>query len=65
MNFEVKKTGRIRNIRFLIKDENTVKIWKPKNIPMYDFKLPCEYIAKYLVDENFIDRKNFKVEVVT
>lgn len=65
MNRNFKKTGIVRNIRFLIKDENTVRIWKPENIELYDFRLPCNLILKYLVDEGFMKIKDFKVEVVT
>jgi hypothetical protein len=65
MKDDFKKTGMVRNVKFLIKDENTVMIWKPKTVELYDFKIPCQYIMKYLVDENFITKKEFTVEIVT
>lgn len=63
MSRKVKK-GHVRNIKFLIENDTTVKIWKPDTIEMYDFRGQCGYIVKYLIDEGFLKSKNCKVNVV-
>jgi hypothetical protein len=46
--------------------ENKVKIYKRDNaIENYDFKPICDRLVEYLMDEAFIPRKNFRIEMVT
>lgn len=58
------KTGIIRNIKFLIENEYTVRIWKPNDQEVYDFKPQCNYVVKYLIDEGFLKNKKCKVNIV-
>jgi hypothetical protein len=59
-NFE----GKIRGVKFLIKDDRTVRIWKPANMPLEDFRPQCDLVVKYIIDEGFYTRKSCKVEIV-
>jgi hypothetical protein len=63
MSQKIKKEH-VRNIRFLIEDDTTVKIWKPDTIEMHDFRGQCGYIVKYLIDEGFLKSTKCKVNVV-
>lgn len=56
--------GLINNIQFKVETENTVKIWKPDNVEVYDFKPICNHIVKYLVDEGFMTTRKCKVLIV-
>lgn len=60
----VNKSGKIRGVKFLIKDYNTIRIWKPSDVSMDNFKEKCNYIIKYLIDEGFFDKKHCRVEVI-
>lgn len=64
MDLEIKKTGIVRNIKFLIEDASTVKIWKPIELEIYDFKPHCNYVVKYLIDEGFLKTKKCRVNIV-
>lgn len=59
-----KKQGYVNGIRFEIKDETTIKIWKPEDQSFDYFKSRCDCIIKYLIDEGLFDKKKCKVEVV-
>jgi hypothetical protein len=61
----VNKTGMVRGIKFLIKDNNTIRIWKPVDVEFSDFKENCDLVIKYLIDEGFFSKHKCKVEVVT
>lgn len=56
--------GLINNIQFKVEKEDTVKIWKPDNVEIYDFKPVCNYVVKYLVDEGFMTTRKCKVLIV-
>jgi len=59
-----KKQGFIRNIKFLIYDTQMVRIWKPKDVHLYDFKPMSNVIIKYLIDEGFMKNKKCKVQIM-
>lgn len=59
------KQGYIRGIKFLIKDTNTIRIWKPVDVEFTEFKQKCDSVIKYLIDEGFFTKHKCKVEVVT
>lgn len=61
----INKTGTVSGVKFLIKDNNTIRIWKPIDVSMEDFRSKCDYVIKYLIDEGFFDKTKCKVEVVT
>ena len=56
--------GKIRGIRFLIKDAKTIRIWKPADMPLEDFRPQCDLVVKYIIDEGFYNKKSCKVEIV-
>jgi len=46
--------------------ESKVKIYKRDNsLENYDFKSICDGLVEYLMDEAFIPRKTFRIEMVT
>lgn len=57
-------SGKIKNIKFLIKDEKTVRIWKPDNMSLEEFRPQCDLVVKYIIDEGFYNKKTCKVEIV-
>lgn len=57
-------SGTIRGIRFLIKDASTVRIWKPTDMTLEDFRPQCNLVVKYIIDEGFYSKKKCKVEIV-
>lgn len=57
--------GEVRGIKFQIKDSVTIRIWKPTEIEMDDFKFKCDLIIKYLIDEGFFKGLRCRVEVIT
>lgn len=57
--------GEVRGIKFQIKDSVTIRIWKPTEIQMDEFKFKCDLIVKYLIDEGFFKGMRCKVEVIT
>ena len=57
--------GEVRGIKFQIKDSVTIRIWKPTEIEMDDFKFKCDLIVKYLIDEGFFKGLRCRVEVIT
>ena len=59
------KQGYVGGIKFLIKDTNTIRIWKPTDVEFTDFKQRCDLVIKYLIDEGFFTKHKCKVEVVT
>jgi len=59
------KQGYVGGIKFLIKDTNTIRIWKPSDVEFTDFKERCDLVIKYLIDEGFFTKHKCKVEVVT
>lgn len=59
------KSGIVYGTKFLIKDGNTIRIWKPSDIEFSDFKQKCDFVIKYLIDEGFFTKTKCKVEVVT
>ena len=65
MNLTIKRKGLVNGIRFEIKDVDTIKIWKPEEIPFTDFKDRCDCVIRYLIDEGIFDKKKCKVEVIT
>lgn len=56
--------GIIRGVKFLIKNERTIKIWKPSEIDVEEFKPLCDLVVRYLIDEGFFKRKQCRVEIV-
>ncbi len=56
--------GKVRGIRFLVKDSSTIRVWKPADLDMAEFRPQCDYIVKYLIDEGFFNKKQCRVEVV-
>ena len=56
--------GTIRGIRFLIKDEKSVRIWKPTDMTIEEFRPQCDLAVKYIIDEGFYSKKSCKVEIV-
>lgn len=42
-----------------------IKIYNHNNIPFYDFKSTSDRLITYLMDELFIERKKFKIEIAT
>lgn len=65
MNLAIKRKGLVNGVRFEIKDVDTVKIWKPEEIPFSEFKARCDCVIRYLIDEGIFDKKKCKVEVIT
>ena len=61
----IPRNGIVYGVRFEVKNANTIRIWKPSDIPFVEFRSKCDCIVKYLIDEGFFDKKNCKVEVVT
>jgi len=61
----INKTGMVRGVKFLIKDNNTIRIWKPVSEEFSEFKEKCDLVIKYLIDEGFFTKHKCKVEVVT
>lgn len=61
----VPKSGFVHGVRFEIKDTNTIKIWKPSHIELSDFRISCNFIIKYLIDEGFYNKTKCRVELVT
>ena len=59
------KQGYVGGIKFLIKDTNTIRIWKPTDVEFTDFKQKCDFVIKYLIDEGFFNKTKCKVEVVS
>ena len=59
-----KKQGTVRNIKFLVYDVSSVRIWKPKEINLFDFKESSNYVVKYLIDEGFLKSKRCKVQIM-
>jgi len=59
------KYGLVNGVKFEIKDENTIKIWKPIDVEFHDFKNKCDLVVKYLIDEGFFNKKKCKVQVVS
>ena len=57
-------TGKIHGINFLVKDSKTIRIWKPSDLDMMEFRPQCDFVVKYLIDEGFFNKKQCKVEVV-
>jgi hypothetical protein len=57
--------GQIRGIRFLIKDEKSVRIWKPTDMSIEEFRPHCDLVVKYIIDEGFYSKKSCKVEIVS
>ena len=57
-------TGKVRGIKFLVKDSSTIRVWKPVDLDMAEFKPQCDFIVKYLIDEGFFNKKSCRVEVV-
>lgn len=53
------------NIKTLIKDQQTIRIFNDKNIPFFQFKTTCDKIARYLIDEGFVTTKKPRIEVQT
>lgn len=51
------------NIKILIKDRKTIRIFNEKNIPFVQFKSTCDKLARYLIDEGFVTTKTPRVEV--
>ena len=51
------------NIKILIKDRKTIRIFNEKNIPFVQFKSTCDKLARYLIDEGFVTKKTPRVEV--
>jgi hypothetical protein len=45
--------------------ENKIQIFNDDNVPFYDFKSTSDRLVQYMMDEMFIERKKFKIEVVT
>ena len=58
------KRGIINGVRFLIKNNSIIRIWKPEDIPFGEFKPRCNLIVKYLIDEGFFNKKECRVEVI-
>jgi len=65
MNEVQQKQGYVNGIRFLIKDKNTIRIWKPSDVDFSVFKTRCDFVIKYLIDEGFFNKTKCKVEVVS
>lgn len=59
------KHGLVSGVKFEIKDENTIRIWKPVGVEFFDFKNKCDLVVKYLIDEGFFNKKKCKVQVVS
>ena len=59
-----KKSGVVRNVKFLVRNDKTVRVWIPVNVEFDDFKPTCDCVIKYLIDEGFITSKSCRVEVV-
>lgn len=57
-------SGKIKGIRFAIKDANTVRIWKPAAMSLDEFRPQCDLVVKYIIDEGFYTKKSCKVEIV-
>ena len=57
-------SGKIKNIKFLIKDAKTIRIWKPHNMSLDEFRPQCDLVVKYIIDEGFFNKKSCKVEIV-
>lgn len=57
-------SGKIRGIKFLIKDAKTVRIWKPAEMSLDEFRPQCDLVVKYIIDEGFYTKKSCKVEIV-
>lgn len=51
------------NLRVVITQQKTIRIFNDKNITFYDFKPVCDKIAKYLIDEGFVVTKTPRIEV--
>jgi hypothetical protein len=58
-------SGKIRNIKFLIKDTKTVRVWKPKEASLENFRPQCDLIIKYIMDEGFYKKKSCRVEIIS
>lgn len=56
--------GQIRGIKFLIKDNKTIRLWKPDDVEVENFRPLCDLVVKYIIDEGFFNKKNCKVEIV-
>jgi len=56
--------GEIRGVKFLIKDVRTIRVWKPADVEVDDFKPLCDLVVRYLIDEGFFKKKQCKVEIV-
>lgn len=59
-----KKTGYVYGIRFLIKTNHVIQVWKPIDLSFDDFKPRCNMVIKYLIDEGFYNKKQCRVEIV-
>lgn len=57
-------TGKIKGIKFLIKDAKTIRIWKPESMSVDEFRPQCDLVVKYIIDEGFFNKKTCKVEIV-
>lgn len=57
-------SGKIKGIRFLVKDAKTIRIWKPDNMSLEEFRPQCDLVVKYIIDEGFYTKKTCKVEIV-
>jgi len=56
--------GIVRNIKFQIENDITVKIWKPENVELLEFKENCDFVIKYLIDEGFLKSKRCRVKIM-
>jgi len=56
--------GKIKGIRFLVKDAKTVRIWKPDGMSVDEFRPQCDLVVKYIIDEGFYTKKSCKVEII-
>lgn len=59
-----KKQGLVRNIKFLVYDVSSVRIWKPKSVKLSEFRDSSNYIVRYLIDEGFLKSKKCKVQIM-
>ncbi len=59
-----KKQGLVRNIKFLVYDVSSVRIWKPKDINLFEFKESSNSVVKYLIDEGFLKSKKCRVQIM-